>query len=127
MNPEDMEEAEAQSYWLELEEEGYRIMEGESKEESEEVATGDGWFTGGIQEVDRTAGDYPDSRLYRLRHEAVDGQVCLWGKADIDQKVDNAALSTGDTIALSYEGDVSVSTEEGQRDMGQYSVRYDKV
>lgn len=127
MNPDEMEEAEAESYWLELNDDGWRIMEGETKEESEEVASDDGWFTGGIQEVDRDAGDYPDSRLYRLRHEAVDGQVCLWGKKDIDQKVDNAALQTGDTIALRYEGDVTITTDGEQREMGQYSVRYDKV
>lgn len=123
VNPEDMTEAEDSAYWLELTDDGYVIYEGETKEESVEVHSADGWFTGHIQEIDRDAGEFDDSRMYTLRTEAVDGAVLLWGKADINRKVDNAALQTDDTIALQRAGSVDVGREN---DMHKFDVRFNK-
>lgn len=123
LNPEDMDEAEETAFWLEIDSDGYTIYEGETKEDSEEVHSDGDWFAGAIQEIDRSAGDYDDSRLYKLRHEAVDGAVLLWGKADIDRKVDNAALASGDEIAIRFAGTQDVGREQ---DMFVYDVRYDK-
>lgn len=128
-NVDDMDTAEREMYWLELHDDGtYSVMEGETKDESEEVDSGEGHFVAAIQEIDRDAGDYPDSRLYTLRHEQYDRSVLLWGKQDLDQKVDNAALQTGDTISVQQVGTVPVQTSDGQeREMNEYDVRYYKL
>lgn len=128
LDPDDMETAERETYWLEIDTDGYRVMEGESKEESTEVSSDDGWFVGVIQEVDKEAGDYPDSRLYTLRHAEYDKPILLWGKRDLDTKVDNAVLRTGDEIAIRQVGTVTVQGSDGQeREMNEYDVRYDKA
>lgn len=123
-NPDDMEQADDSAYWLELNEGSHTINEGETKDESETIHEGDEWFTGIVQEIDRNAGEYGNSRLYKLRTEAVDGAVLLWGKADLDRKVDNAALQTGDEIAIRRVGSQDVGEEN---EMFVYDVRYTKA
>lgn len=123
-DPDDMKEADDAAYWLELEEDSHRINQGDTKEDSETVhESDDEWFVGVLQEVDRSAGEYGDSRLYKLRSEHVDGAVLLWGKADIDRKVDNAALQTGDEIAVRRTGSQTVNDNE----MFTYELRYERA
>lgn len=128
LDPEEMEEAEAESYWLEVDEDGYRVMAGESKEESEEVDSGDDWFTGIVQEVDRDVGEYDDSRLYTFRTKKHNKPINFWGKSDFDRKVDNAALASGDSVAFRFAGTQEVTARDGkEREMHVYDVRYKKL
>lgn len=124
MNPDDMQEADDSAYWLEIHSDGHTIHEGETKDESEVVHEGGEWFTGAIQEIDRSAGEHDDSRLYKLRNDDVDGAILLWGKADINRKIDNAALESGDTVALSFAGTQDTGEEN---DMFVYDVRYERL
>lgn len=124
MNPEDMEEAEEAAFWLEINEDSHTINKGETKESSEVVHEGGKWFTGNLQEIDRNAGEHDDSRLYKFRNEHVDGAILLWGKADINRKIDNAALESGDTVAIRFAGTQDVGE---QNDMFVYDVRYDRL
>lgn len=125
IDPDDMDEADDSAYWLELHEGGdYTIHEGDTKEESEVVFEGEGWFTAAIQEVVRNVGDFDSSRQYKLRNDDVDGTILLWGKANLNSKIDNAALETGDTVALKFAGTEDVGEAN---DMHVYDVRYDRM
>lgn len=124
MNPDDMEEAEEAAYWLEIDEDSHTINKGETKDSSEVVHEGDEWFTGNLQEIDRDAGEYGDSRLYKFRNDDVDGAILLWGKADINRKIDNAALESGDSVAIRRAGTQDVGEDN---DMFVYDVRYERL
>lgn len=125
-NPDDWNEAERETYWLEVDEDGYRVMKGETKEESEEVGSGEGWFAGIIQSIDENVGDYDDSRLYTLRHEDFDRAINFWGKVDFDTRVDNAGLGSGDEVAFRQTGTEEVADPDSGNinEMGVYELRY---
>lgn len=128
INPDDMEEAENAALWLEVTEDGWEVSEGEDPESSEVVESDDGFFGGVIQEIDTEAGDYEDSRLYKLRNSDFDGVVLFWGKTDFNSRIDNNALDTGDTVVFKHDGIVPVEGSDGEdREMQVFDVRYERL
>lgn len=77
----------------------------------------DGYLSGVVQEIRNNAGQDGDSRLYTLRLEGVDRRVMFYGRADIDDKVDHAAIGAGDEVAILRTGE--------EVDVGQESPKHE--
>lgn len=114
---EDMETAEVEPLWatigtdlITLEEDGELVDELEPP------------LVGVIRQVKHDVGEN-DSRLYFVGTERHARPLALWGKADIDQKVDTFGLGPGDEIGITNTGETR-KTAEGE--MTIYEVKYAK-
>lgn len=113
----DMEKAEVEPLWANL---GESIVTLEDEGEIiEEVHYP---LVGVIRQIKKNVGEN-DSRLYFISTIDHDRPIAIWGKADLDQKIDTYGLGVGDEIGIKHTGETR-ETAEGE--MTIYEVRYRK-
>lgn len=117
-----MTKAEEEPYWLNFEDTECVLSESDG-EDTEEKQRWEGAFVGELTEVEKNVGDN-GSRLYTFRGDDVDRPVKMWGKGHINNQVEDAGITVGDTVGIRPLGDTMDVGEDNE--MQLFDVRYSK-
>lgn len=122
----DMDDAERDPLWARFTDDGHVIEEptdGDDQEPVELRQSADP-LIGVVLEINTDAGEYEDSRTFRIQTTEFDRPVMFWGTAHINRQVDSAGIVTGHEIGIKPTGE-TVSTGH-DNEMQEFVVKYSR-